>query len=86
MKKILLILLTLTLCACQAPTKSTTSTSKKACDVTSEEESATKKTILKQILMKLALMKPFNTSLKKNRVFYISDFQVVLGAKKLNPF
>ena len=43
MKKILLILLTLTLCACQAPTKSTTSTSKKACDVTSEEEKCNEK-------------------------------------------
>ena len=43
MKKLLLILLSLTLCACQAPTKSTTSTSKKACDVTSEEEKCSKK-------------------------------------------
>lgn len=38
MKKFLLILLSLTLCACQAQTKNTTSTSKKACDVTSEEK------------------------------------------------
>ena len=43
MKKLLLILLSLTLCACQAPTKSTTSTSKKACDVTSEEEKCNEK-------------------------------------------
>ena len=43
MKKFLLILLSLTLCACQAPTKSTTSTSKKACDVTSEEEKCNEK-------------------------------------------
>lgn len=38
MKKFLLILLSLTLCACQAQTKSTNSTSKTACDVTSEEK------------------------------------------------
>ena len=35
--------------------------------------------------MKLTLMKPFNTSLKKNQVFYILDFQVVLGAKEAKP-
>lgn len=86
MKKFLLILLSLTLCACQTQTKSTTSTSKKACDVTSEEKHAIQK--MTQILnfMRLVLMKPFNISNKKNQVFYISDFQVVLGVKKQNPF
>lgn len=44
------------------------------------------KMIQRQHSMKSALMKPFNISRKKNRVFYISNFQVVLGAKKLNPF
>lgn len=86
MKKFLLILLSLTLCACQTQTKSTTSTSKKACDVTSEEKHATQKMTQKLILMKLVLMKLFNILHKKNQVFYISDFQVVLGAKKQNPF
>ena len=43
MKKLLLILLSLTLCACQAPAKNTVSTSKKACDVTSEEETCNAK-------------------------------------------
>ena len=43
MKKFLLILLSLTLCACLTQTKSTTSTSKKACDVTSEEKTCNTK-------------------------------------------
>ena len=43
MKKLLLILLSLTLCACQAQIKPTSSTSKKACDVTSEEETCNSK-------------------------------------------
>lgn len=43
MKKLLLILLSLTLCACQAQIKPTNSTSKKACDVTSEEETCNSK-------------------------------------------
>lgn len=41
--KLLLILLSLTLCACQAQIKPTSSTSKKACDVTSEEETCNSK-------------------------------------------
>lgn len=54
-------------------------TSKKACDVTSRRrKDATKKTILKQILMKLTLMKPFNTSLRKIGCFYISVFKLSL--------
>lgn len=43
MKKLLLILLSLTLCACQSQTKYTASSSKKACDVTSEEETCNSK-------------------------------------------
>ena len=43
MKKLLLILLSLTLCACQAQIKPTSSTSKKACDVTNEEETCNSK-------------------------------------------
>ena len=43
MKKLLLILLSLTLCACQAQIKPTSSTSKKACDVTREEETCNSK-------------------------------------------
>lgn len=43
MKKLLLILLSLTLCACQAQIKPTSSTSKKACDVTSEEKTCNTK-------------------------------------------
>lgn len=43
MKNLLLILLSLTLCACQAQIKPTSSTSKKACDVTSEEETCNSK-------------------------------------------
>lgn len=59
---------------------------KKACDVTSEEKTCNTKDDTKQNLMKLVLMKLFNILHKKNQVFYISDFQVVLGAKKQNPF
>lgn len=43
MKKLLLILLSLTLCACQAQIKPTSSTSKKAYDVTNEEETCNSK-------------------------------------------
>ena len=84
MKKFLLILLSLTLCACQAQTKSTTSTSKKACDVTSEEKTCNTKDDTKTNFNEIS----FDEAIlhKKNQVFYISDFQVVLGAKKQNPF
>ena len=51
-----------------------------------KKKHATQKMTQKLILMKLVLMKLFNILHKKNQVFYISDFQVVLGAKKQNPF
>ena len=51
-----------------------------------KKKHATQKMTQKLILMKLVLMKLFNILHKKNQVFYISDFQVVLGVKKQNPF
>ena len=51
-----------------------------------KKKHATQKMTQKLILMKLVLIKLFNILHKKNQVFYISDFQVVLGAKKQNPF
>ena len=51
-----------------------------------KKKHATQKMTQKLILMRLVLMKLFNISNKKNQVFYISDFQVVLGVKKQNPF
>lgn len=51
-----------------------------------KKKHATQKMTQKLILMKLVLMKLFNILHKKNQMFYISDFQVVLGAKKQNPF
>lgn len=51
-----------------------------------KKKHATQKMTQTLILMKLVLMKLFNILHKKNQVFYISDFQVVLGAKKQNPF
>ena len=51
-----------------------------------KKKHATQKMTQTLILMKLVLMKLFNILHKKNQVFYISDFQVVLGVKKQNPF
>ena len=51
-----------------------------------KKKHATQKMTQKLILMRLVLMKLFNILHKKNQVFYISDFQVVLGVKKQNPF
>lgn len=51
-----------------------------------KKKHATQKMTQKLILMKLVLMKLFNILHKKNQAFYISDFQVVLGVKKQNPF
>ena len=51
-----------------------------------KKKHATQKMTQKLILMKLVLMKLFNILHKKNQMFYISDFQVVLGANKQNPF
>lgn len=86
MKKLLLILLSLTLCACQSQTKYTASSSKKACDVTSEEETCNSKDDTKTTFNEISFDEAIQYFTQKNRVFYISNFQVVLGAKKLNPF
>ena len=86
MKKLLLILLSLTLCACQSQTKYTASSSKKACDVTSEEETCNSKDDTKTTFNEISFDEAIQYFTQENRVFYISNFQVVLGAKKLNPF
>ena len=83
MKKFLLILLSLTLCACQTQTKSTTSTSKKACDVTSEEKTCNTKDDTKTNFNEISFDEAIQYFTQEK---YISDFQVVLGVKKQNPF